>query len=109
MSIESLVTALTAAKFNVFLNEAPDGTECPYVVLDQITHPNFAADNKTFGKTTSLNIRLIESEVHDWNLIKTLEDTLDSIPLVYSSEDLSLPSEHVCEMLYEITFYGGIK
>ena len=109
MSIENLITVLTTAKFNVFLNEAPDGTECPYVVLTQITHPNFAADNKTFGKTTSLELRLVESEVHDWSLIKTLEDTLDAIPLPYSSEDLSLPSEHVCETRYDLTFYGGIK
>lgn len=109
MSIESLVTILTSAKFNVFFGEAPDGTDCPYIVITDITHPNFAADNKTFSKTTSLRLRLIESEVHDWNLIQTLEDTLDSAELAYSSTDVQVPSEHVCESYYDLRFYGGNK
>lgn len=107
MTIQDLVKVLSDAKFNVFLNDAPVGTECPYVVLTQISHPNFAADNKTFIRTTSLELVLVESEVHDWNLIKTLEETLDSIPLPYSSEDESIPSEHVCETVYDLTFLGG--
>ena len=109
MSIESLVTILTTAKFNVFFGEAPDGTDCPYIVINDITHPNFAADNKTFSKTTSLRLRLIESEVHNWNLIQTLEDTLDTAELTYSSTDVQVPSEHVCETYYDLRFLGGNK
>lgn len=109
MSIEELYTALTTAKFNVFLGNAPDGTICPFVVLEDITHPNFAADNKTYSKITSLRITLVESEVHDWTLIGNLEAVLDSIPLPYSSEDVQEPSEHVCETYYDITFLGGNK
>lgn len=109
MSIENLVTLLTTAKFDVYLGQAPNDTSCPYIVLSEIEHPNFAADNRTFTKTTSLRLTLVESEVHDWNLIKTLEDTLDSIPLPYSSEDNREPSEHVCETYYFLSFLGGTK
>lgn len=109
MSIESLVTLLTTAKFDVHLGRAPDGTACPYVVLTEITHPNFAADNFTFTKTTSLRITLVESEVHDWKLIGDLEAVLDSIPLPYSVTDVQEPSEHVCETYYDISFLGGTE
>lgn len=107
MSIESLVTLLESAGFNVFLGEADDGTVCPYVTLTNISHPNFGADNRTYVKTTSLQIRLVESEVHDWSLIATLEGALDSAEIFYESEDLRVPSEHICETIYEINFYGG--
>lgn len=109
MTIETLVTALESTGFNVFMNEAEDGTACPYVVLTDITHPNFGADNRTYAKTTSLELRLVESETHDWALIDDLEEALDAIPLFYSSEDMNVPSEHVCEMIYNINFYGGTK
>lgn len=109
MSIETLKTLLESAKFNVFLGKAPNGTICPYVVLEDITHPNFAADNKTFSKTTSLRITLVESEVHNWSLIGDLEAVLDSIPLPYNSEDGQDTSEHVCESYYYISFLGGTK
>ena len=109
MTVENLVTLLTTAKFNVFLGKAPSGTACPYIVLRNVSHPNIAADNKVYQQVTELNLRLVESDVHDWNLIKTLEDTLDGIPLYYESEDLYTPSEDVCEMSYTIYFYGGIK
>lgn len=109
MSIEALITALSAAKFDVYTGKAPNGTLCPYVVLEDITHPNFAADNKTFSKTTSLRITLVESEVHDWSLIGDLEAVLDSIPLPYNSEDGQDTSEHVCETYYYISFLGGTK
>lgn len=109
MSIEALITALTTAKFNAFYGEAPDGTECPYIVITDVNHPNFAADNKTFSKTTRLSLRLVESEVHDWTLIDTLEQTLDNLQLPYESIDLQVPSEHVCETQYNIRFLGGNK
>ena len=64
MSIESLVTLLTTAKFDVYLGEAPDGAACPYIVLTDVENPNFAADNKTYTETTSLRLRLVESEVN---------------------------------------------
>lgn len=107
MSIEDLIGALTDHDFNAFYGEAPDDTVCPYVVLTNITHPNFAADNHTFTKTTSLQLRLVESEYHDWNLIDTLEDLLDDLDLPYSSTDLRVPSERVCEMVYDLSFLGG--
>ena len=107
MTIEDLVTALTTAKFNVSYGDAPDGTVCPYIVLTDVEHPNFAADNKTFNKTTTLTLRLVESEAHDWALIKTLEDTLDGLSLPYSTTDLNIESEHVCETHYELRFLGG--
>ncbi len=109
MSIEELVTALTEAKFDVHLHQAPNGTPCPYLVIQDLDHPNFFADNRTFGKTTSLTLRLVESEVHDWNLVNSLEQTLDSLGLPYYSSDVSEPSEHVCESYYYINFYGGNK
>ena len=109
MTVENLITLLTAAKFNAFLGKAPAGTDCPYIVINNVSHPNIAADNKVYQTVTELDLRLVESDVHDWNLIKTLEDLLDSIPLYYESEDLYTPSEDVCEMNYSINFYGGIK
>ena len=109
MSIEELYTALTTAKFNVHYGKAPDGTACHYLVLEDVTHPNFAADNKTFIKTTSLRIKVVESEVHDWSLLKSLEDFLDTLSLPYSSEDVQESSEHVCETYYDISFLGGNK
>lgn len=109
MTIEDLVTALEAANFDVHFGEAPDGTYCPYLVFTNVRHPNFAADNKTFSKTTSLSLRLVESEVHNWTLIDTLEETLDKLNLPYEAEDLQVPSEHVCETLYNIRFLGGNK
>ena len=109
MNIESLISVLTAAKFDVHFGEAPDDTECPYIVITNVTHPNFAADNSTFTKTTSLRLVLVESENHDWNLIQSLENTLDSIPLPYSEEDINVPSEHVCETYFDLTFLGGNK
>lgn len=109
MSIETLVTLLKTEKFDVHYGVAPDGTPCPYIVLTDIEHPNFAADNKTFTKTTSLRITLVESEVHDWTLISKLEKVLDSIPLPYSATDNQEPSEHVCESYYDISFLGGTE
>ena len=109
MSIETLVTALTTAKFDVHYGKAPNGTMCPYVVLEDVSHPNFAADNKTFTETTSLRITLVESEVHDWSLINSLKAVLDAIPLPYSSEDAQDTSEHVCETYFYISFLGGTK
>lgn len=109
MSIESLKTLLETAKFNVFLDKAPDGTACPYVVMEDVTHPNFAADNSTFTKTTSLKITLVESEVHDWSLIATLEGVLDSIPLPYSSDYAQDTDEDACEAYYYISFLGGTE
>lgn len=106
MSIENLITLLSA-DFDVHYGDAPDGTVCPYLVIKNVTHPNFAADNKTFSKTTSLELRLVESEVHDWQLIKQLEDLLDSAELTYSSSDISEESEHVCETIYTLRLLGG--
>lgn len=107
MSIETLYTALTTAKFDVHFGEAPDGTACPYVVITDVMHPNFAAENKTYAKTTSLRLRLVESENHDWTLIRSLEDTLDAIPLPYTETDVNVPSEHVCETYFDLNFLGG--
>lgn len=107
MTIETLFSTLKTKKFNCFYGEAPNGTKCPYVVFDDIQHPNFAADNKTFCKTTNLRLRLVEANSHDWTLIKTLEDTLDSLQLPYGSTDVQVPSEGVCETYYDLTFEGG--
>lgn len=104
MTIADLYTALTTAKFDVHYGEAPEGTKCPYVVFTNITHENFAADNKTFAKTTELRLRLIEAESHDWTLIATLEGVLDNLSLPYGSTDLQVPSEGVCETYYDIAF-----
>ena len=109
MSIETLKTLLETAKFNVFLNKAPDGTPCPYVVMEEVTHPNFAADNSTFTKTTSLKVTLVESEVHDWTLIASLEGVFDSIPLPYNSDESQDTEESACESYYYISFLGGTE
>ena len=109
MTISSLYTLLTTEKFNVFFGEAPDGTACPYVVLTDIENPNFAADNKTFTETTSLRIRLVESEVHNWTLIDTLKSVLDGASLPYSVTFADDKSEHVCETYFDIRFLGGIQ
>ena len=108
MTISSLYTLLATAKFNVFFGEADDGTACPYVVLTDVNNPNFAADNKTFTETTSLRIRLVESEVHDWNLIDTLKGVLNNASLPYSVTYVDDNSEHVCETYFDIRFLGGI-
>lgn len=107
MTIESLISLLETKNFNVFLHEAPDDTVCPYVVLERIRHLNVGADNRVYVKTTSLRLRLVESEVHNWNLVSLLENTLDEANLFYSSDDVSDPSEHVCETHFELSFYGG--
>lgn len=109
MTIESLVKTLTDAGFDTYLGSAPDGTRCPYVVLEDIEHENFGADNRVYQKTTELTIRLVESERHNFSLIDTMEDTLDSVGLFYSSEDVTDSHEHVCETHYQISFYGGNK
>lgn len=109
MSIETLYTLLTNANFNVHYGKAPVGTRCPYVVMSDIEHPNFAADNATYTKTTSLRLVLVESEVHNWELIKTLEGVLDNIPLPYSETDVVEPSERVCETYFDISFLGGTE
>lgn len=109
MSIESLVTALSTAKFDVHLGKAPDGTACPYVVITDLTNPNFAADNKTYTETTSLRLKLVESKVHNWTLIATLKTTLDNLSLPYSSESVEDESEGVCETYFDLRFLGGIQ
>lgn len=109
MTIQTIVSALTTAKFDVSLGKAPDGTKCPYVVLKEIEQPNFAADNKTYTETTSLRIVLVESEVHDWTLISTLKSELDKLGLTYSATLADDASEHVCESYYDIRFLGGIE
>lgn len=109
MSIESLVTLLTTAKFNVYLGKAPDETPCPYIVLTDLGNPNFAADNKTYTETTSLRLRLVESEVHDWNLHTTLKNTLDGASLPYSATFVDDSSENVCETYFDLRFLGGIQ
>lgn len=109
MSIESLYKLLTNAKFDVHYGKAPNGTKCPYVVMSDIEHPNFAADNATYTKTTSLRLVLVESESHDWSLINALEAALDSIPLPYSETDVVEPTERVCETYFDISFLGGTQ
>lgn len=109
MSLEELVSGLTSAGFNVNLHQAPVGTVCPYIVIQDLDHPNFFADGRTYGKTTGLTLRLVESETHDWNLLDQLEQALDGMGLPFRSEDASIPSEHVCESYYYINFYGGIR
>ena len=109
MSIESLKTLLETAKFNVNMHKAPDGTACPYIVMEEIEQPNFAADNKTYTETTSLRLRLVESEVHNWTLIDTLKTTLDGASLPYSVSYVDDSSEGVCESYFDIRFLGGIK
>ena len=109
MSIESLVKLLTTAKFDVHLESAPDGTACPYIVLEDLTQPNFAADNETYSTITSLQLTLVESEVHNWTLISTLKGVLDGIPLPYSAEYIKDDTEHVCEVRFVISFLGGIE
>ena len=108
MSIESLVTALSTAKFDVHLGKAPDGTACPYVVITDLTNPNFAADNKTYTETTSLRLRLVESKVHNWTLIGTLKSVLDGASLPYGITYVEETSEKVCETYFDIRFLGGI-
>ena len=108
MSIEELKSQLEDNGFNVNLGVAPDGTACPYIVIRDVTNPNFAADNKTFTETTSLRIRLIESEVHNWELIDLLKQVLDNASLPYSVEYVNDSSEHVCETYFDIRFLGGI-
>lgn len=109
MSIETLISILRAADFNVFLHEAPDGTACPYLVIDRIEHENFGADNQVYAKTTELLLRLVEANRHDYELIASLENLLDENKLFYSEDDASLPSEHVTETHFEISFFGGNK
>lgn len=108
MTVTALIQALTAKGFDVSLNEAPDGTACPYVVLTDIRHPNFGADDIVYAETTELTIRLVEANIHDWELIKTLKDTLTELELFYEENDVSDESEHICETHFEISFYGGI-
>ena len=109
MTISQLGSLLSAAGFNVTFGSAPNGTETPYVVLTDITNPNFAADNKTYAETTSLRVKLIESEAHDWTLISALKAVLDGASLRYSVTYLESDSEHVCESYYDIRFLGGIS
>ena len=109
MTIQTLVSLLKEAKFDVHLESAPDGTICPYVVLEDPTQPNFAADNETYTEITSLRLTLVESEVHDWTLINTLKGVLNSIPLPYSAEYIKDNTEHVCEVRFVISFLGGIE
>lgn len=109
MTIQTLITLLTDAKFDAYFGSAPDGTACPYLVLDDVTHPNFAADNKTFSETTSLRLVLVESEVHDFSLIQDLKDLLNSFELPYSVDFAEDTSEHVCETYFYIRFLGGIQ
>ena len=107
MTIEEFYTTLTSNGFDAHYGEAPNGTSCPYVVLTNITHQNFATDNRTYFKTTELRLRLVEAQYHDWELINKLEDLLDSLKIPYGSTDLQVPSEHVCETYYDITITGG--
>ena len=107
MTIEELYTALTSNGFDAHYGEAPNGTSCPYVVLTNITHNNFASDNRTYFKTTELRLRLVEAQHHDWELIDKLEDLLDSLCIPYGSVDVQDPSENVCETYYDITITGG--
>ena len=109
MTIESLVKALTDAKFDVSFGSAPDGTACPYVVLRDVEQPNFAADNKTFTETTSIRIVLVESGIHSWSLIATLKGVLDTALLPYSVTFVDDPEERVCETYFDIRFLGGTE
>lgn len=109
MSLSTLVTLLETAKFTVYLNHAPDGTVCPYIVLTDTNQPNFAADNKVYCETTSLRIKLVESEVHDWSLHSTLKSVLDGASLPYSVDFADDSDEHVCETYFDIRFIGGIS
>lgn len=108
MTISSLVALLAEAKFDVYLGTAPDGTACPYLVLTDAEMPNFAADNKVYMETTSLRIKVVESEVHDWSLHSTLKSVLAGASLPYSVDFADDSDEHVCETYYDIRFIGGI-
>ena len=108
MSISELKALLEIEKFDVHLGVAPDGTACPYLVMRDVTNPNFAADNKTYTETTSLRLNLVESEVHDWTLHTKLKGVLDANSLPYSVTYADDSDEHVCETYFDISFLGGI-
>lgn len=108
MSIEELKSQLELNGFNVNLGVAPDGTACPYIVMRDVTNPNFAADNKTYTETTSLRLNLVESEVRNWSLHATLKGILDNNSLPYSVTLVDDSNEHVTETYFDITFLGGI-
>ena len=108
MSIEELKSQLETNGFNVNLGVAPDGTACPYIVFRDVTNPNFAADNKTYTETTSLRLKLVESEVRNWSLHATLKGILDENSLPYSVTYVDDSDEHVTETYFDITFLGGI-
>lgn len=109
MTVTSLMALLTEAKFNAFFGKAPDGTACPYIVFTDTSNPNFAADNKVYCETTSLRIKLVESEVNDWSLHSTLKSVLDGASLPYSVDFADDSDEHVCETYFDIRFIGGIS
>ena len=108
MTISELKALLEYEKFDVHLGVAPDGTACPYIVMRDVTNPNFAADNKTYTETTSLRLNLVESEVRNWSLHATLKGILDENSLPYSVTYVDGSDEHVTETYFDITFLGGI-
>lgn len=107
MSIESIISILKTAGFSAFYEYAPDDTPLPFVVLRDVTHPNFFADNVTLVPTTTLELVYVEAEAHNWANITTLETTLTNAGLAFSSEDIRISDENIVEMVYTITFVGG--
>lgn len=107
MSIKDLYDALTAAKIPTYYGPAPDGTPCPFVSFRDINHPNYIADDMTYHPATEITLALVQGHTRDLVLIAQIEGVLNTLHLPFTSEEISVPSEHVNEILYNIAFYGS--
>lgn len=107
MSIKDLYDALSEAQINTFYGDAPDGTPCPFVSLRSITHPNILADDLTYAPATEIDLVIVEAHTRDFALSAAVERVLNVLHLPYTSEEISVPSEHVQETHYNIALYGA--
>lgn len=106
MTLQEVYEALSAS-FDVHYGKAPVGTECPYLVFTEISHPNILADDKTYFKTTECQLTLVEAGAHDFELQASLETLLDGLDLPYTTDESWLPDEGVVETYYQIAVYGN--
>ena len=70
----------TTLPYRLFAISGRSALQISYIDLTDTSNPNFAADNTVYQETTSLRIKLVESEVHDWNLHATLKSVLEENP-----------------------------
>lgn len=104
MTLAELKTALESTGLPVAYRSWAVGhvPAMPYIVYLFAHSDNFAADNKVYSQSLSIDIELY-SETKDLTSETLIEQTLDGVPVYWEKEETYIDSEDCYEVVYTVT------